>query len=247
MQQLQTIVTRPDLYDWLYEDFYDDIPMYLKISEKHSEILELGVGTGRIAIPLAEQGIDVYGIDNSEDMLSRFRAKLNKYPDELRSRVHLFNKDMRKFELDRTFSLALVPFSSFNYLMEIDEQLDCLQSIKKHLRPNGILALELISYSLFPDWFSSQPTLKKVKEKIDQETNNIIQLWKSGSFDSSSQTIKEERYFKHYSADGELLREDLVIWKNRFFLLGEMNLLLKLSGFKLLSVYGDFDFQPYTH
>jgi SAM-dependent methyltransferase len=246
MAHFQKITTRPDLYDWLYEDFEDDIPMYTQVTNEYSEVLECGVGTGRIAIPLAQKGKIIYGIDNSEEMLSRLEHKLNTHPD-VKAKINLYNMDMRNFNLERTFPIALVPFSTFNYLMRIDEQISCLRSIKRHLNKGGVLVLELLSYSLFPDWFLNQPILRKVKEKLDQETGHTIQLWKLGSFDASSQVIKEERYFRHYSQEGKLLQEDLIFWENRFFFLGEITLLLRMEGFDISAVYGDFDFKPYTH
>ena len=66
-----------DVYDTFYADITADIPFYLDAARQHgSPILELGIETGRIAIPLAEVGYEVWGLDNSPTMLERVRRKI---------------------------------------------------------------------------------------------------------------------------------------------------------------------------
>ena len=154
---------------------------------------------------------------------------------------------MRSFELKSKFPLILVPFSTFNYLLSIEDQKKCLESIKKHMEPNGLIVLDLLSYSMYPHWFNNDSILRKYKEKVNTDQHQIIQLWKRAEFDSSTQIIKEERYFKFYDRNGSFIKEELVYWQNRFFFIGEIALLLENSGFELVNVYGDFSFGPYHH
>lgn len=241
------ITQRPELYDWLYSDFVDDIPMYLKFAETHDTVLECGVGTGRIALPLVQNGKVVYGIDNSMPMLDHFQRKLSNFPEIQSDQIHIQFSDMRDFNLGQRFSFVFVPFSTFNYLLTVEDQRSTLTSIHNHLEVHGTLVLEILSFSLEPYWFRGEPTLRKIKEKADHQKCEIIELWKEASFDSSKQLVMERRYFKVFDEEGTLIREERVYWENRFFFLGELQLLLELVGFEIVDVYGDFNFSPYHH
>ena len=87
MESSVKITERPELYDWLYDDFAEDIPMYISLAQPHAVVLECGVGTGRIAIPLAESGKTVHGIDDSCEMLRRFRDNLAVQPQAVQDRI----------------------------------------------------------------------------------------------------------------------------------------------------------------
>lgn len=241
------ITDKPQLYDWLYDDFSDDVKMYLSIADSYDTVLECGIGTGRVSIPLAKKRKKVVGIDNSPTMLEHLRRKLDDNYHELLDSIAIYHEDMRNFELNLKFPLILIPFSTFNYLLSIEDQKKSLESIKKHLEPKGRIVLELLSYSMYPAWFLNDSILRKYKEKVDYNTNQIVQLWKRAEFDSSTQMIKEERYFKFYNLQGELIKEELVYWENRFFFMGEITLLLERCGFQLVDVYGDFSYGAYNH
>ncbi len=247
MDGIPRITDRPDLYDWLYDDFSDDIPMYLKLAAPHQRVLECGIGTGRIGIPLAKSGKDVYGLDYSSAMINQLKTKISGLPNEIRDRIHLFHEDMRNFDLKESFSFIFIPFSTFNYLLRLDDQKNCIRSVYNHLEPSGTFVLELLSYSLYPYWFTNDSILRKYSEKRDPNTGQVIQLWKLGGFNSASQLITEERHFRFYSPDGKFIREEVVYWENRFFFLGEIELLLQQNGFRLANVFGNFNFEPYQH
>jgi len=242
-----TVVDCPILYDWLYQDELDDIQMYIQLSANINTVLECGIGSGRIAIPMASAGKIVYGIDNSTAMLERLQTKLAKYPKNIAKRVHPYYADMTDFELGRKFDFIYVPFSTFNYLLTIDAQRACLQSIRKHLTQNGILVLEILSFQYKTHWLCNDPILRKIKTGPDLDDTEIIELWETSTFDCVSQIVIENRYFRYYSVDGELQKEKLIFWKNRFFLLGEIKLLLDEADFKIISTYGDFHLNPYKH
>ena len=72
---MEIIVKKPNLYDSLYQDVTEDIPMYLKLLDGYKNILEFGAGTGRITIPLAEAGHNVDAVDIEANMLDIFNKK----------------------------------------------------------------------------------------------------------------------------------------------------------------------------
>jgi SAM-dependent methyltransferase len=99
--------------------------------------LELGVGTGRIALPLAERGVRVHGIDLSEEMLARLRAK-----DDAK-RVELTRGDFSTTRVAGTFMLAYVVFNTIMNLTTQDEQVACFENAAAHLDPGGCFVVEV--------------------------------------------------------------------------------------------------------
>jgi SAM-dependent methyltransferase len=101
-------------------------------------VLELAVGTGRVTIPLAEQGVDLYGIDASEQMVLRLRAK----PGGDRIPVTIGDMADVAPDTDRQFAMVFVVFSTFFFLMSQDEQVRCFANAAARLLPGGRFVLE---------------------------------------------------------------------------------------------------------
>ncbi len=240
MSKIIKITDRPILYDWLYSDDTVDIPMYLKLAGNTTEILECGIGTGRIAIPLAKKGKIVYGIDNSEPMLQLLKEKIQEQHAPIKERIHYFNQDMRDFNLNRKFAYVYVPFSTFNYLLTLEDQRNCLNAIKNHLTEDGLLVLELLSFSYQPFGLVHTQDSKVIKRKNSLSApDETIELSIRAQFDSITQIVREWRYFKYYDEQGNFLRTELVEWDNRFFFIGEVECLLESCGFEIIDKYGD--------
>lgn len=99
-------------------------------------MLELGIGTGRIALPLASRGIEVHGIDASEAMVNKLRQKPG--GGELQVTIGNFGE----LNLDRTYSLIFIAFNTIFSLEEQEDQVRCFRSVASHLRPSGRFVLE---------------------------------------------------------------------------------------------------------
>jgi len=111
---------------------------YRQMAQKiGSPALELGVGTGIFAFILAEDGIEVVGIDNSPHMLNEARKKLHQASPIIVNRLSFIEADMVNFQLDQCFRLIYIPSTSFQHLDTPEKQRSCLTQIKKHLHPTG--------------------------------------------------------------------------------------------------------------
>jgi SAM-dependent methyltransferase len=99
--------------------------------------LELGIGTGRIALPLAQRGVRVHGIDLSEAMVARLRAKPG--ADEIGVTIGDFATTI----VGGTFSVAYLVFNTINNLTTQDEQVACFQNVAAHLEPAGCFVIEV--------------------------------------------------------------------------------------------------------
>ena len=113
-------------------------------------ILELGCGTGKLCIPLAEAGFSVVGLDNSPALL-RFAAGKSKD-------VQWVEGDMRSFELNEKFALIMLPSNNLGHLHTPEDFEDCIRSVKRHLQPGGVFVIDVFV-----------PNLKLLLRDADEE------------------------------------------------------------------------------
>ena len=99
--------------------------------------LELGIGTGRIAVPLAERGVPVHGIDMSRAMVARLRAKLGG------ERIGVTIGDFATTTVEGTFSLAYLVFNTISNLTMQEAQVACFRNVAAHLEPGGCFVIEV--------------------------------------------------------------------------------------------------------
>ena len=99
--------------------------------------LELGIGTGRIALPLSDRGVPVQGIDLSEAMVAKLREKPGA------ERIEVAIGDFATTRVDGTFALAYLVFNTINNLTSQDEQAACFQNVSTHLDPGGCFVIEV--------------------------------------------------------------------------------------------------------
>lgn len=137
--------TPPGRFAVEHAHYTADLPFWTALAhEAGSPVLDLAAAVGRVALPLARDGHEVWALDGSDGMLAELRAALEGETDEVRSRVHPVRADMRDFSLGRTFPLAIMPMNSLQTLLERDEQLACLTAVRGHLDPLGEFAFDLI-------------------------------------------------------------------------------------------------------
>ena len=183
-----------DIYDAVYSYVRSDIPFYAQQAvESGGPVLELGVGTGRVAIPTAQLGIDVVGIDSSLAMLSKARRKLGSLREGAGS-VELFHADMRDLDLRdvngvrRQFPLVTIPFRGFLALMTVEDQISALDSIRRHLRPGGRLVFNIF----VPDpnmAFEQGDVPRHLNDVTDPATGKSYVLYQQSWYDTHNQTV----------------------------------------------------------
>lgn len=128
-----------ELYDPLVEHHTDIDSLYEFIRQFGEPALELGCGSGHPMLALAARGIEIHGLDSSEDMLGKCRARA----DRRQLDVTLHHTSMQHFDLGRQFKSAYISDGTFTLLTSDDDAITCLQSIHSHLLPGGGLRLDL--------------------------------------------------------------------------------------------------------
>lgn len=127
----------PSFYDMLHFGRGSDLPFYLDATEGCARVLEYGVGSGRIAIPLARRGQQVVGVDLSESMLAALHARLSDEPDEVSERIHTICGDARELVVGERFDVVTCPFNGLAHHLGLDELGAFLGRVRQHLRPSG--------------------------------------------------------------------------------------------------------------
>ncbi len=134
------------IYDGEYRDFDADVALYLSMlrdARVRGPVIELGCGTGRVALPVVRAGYRVTGVDISPEMLARARRRRRTLPAEQAMRLRFSLQDMTSFSFPRRFSAALVAFSTFALVTDPDGRASCLERIHHHLDPGGLLLIDL--------------------------------------------------------------------------------------------------------
>jgi SAM-dependent methyltransferase len=128
----------PAYYTKTYGARRHDVDYYVRLARASGgPVLEYGVGNGRVALPVAQAGIEVEGVDLSRAMLDDLAASLAKRPAQVRERVRFHHADMRVFASERRFPLVIVPFNGILHLYELADLEAFLARVRAHLEPGG--------------------------------------------------------------------------------------------------------------
>lgn len=127
-----------------YYDIFDqksNIPFFKSFTKSGMDILDLGAGTGRIAIPLAEYGCNVWCVEPSPAMMREFEKKLDATP-KLNDKIHMKLTDSLHFQFDKKMDLAILS-GTFDHFMDNSERIQALKNVHFHLKKNGILIFDV--------------------------------------------------------------------------------------------------------
>ncbi|MBI2624128.1 class I SAM-dependent methyltransferase [Candidatus Parcubacteria bacterium] len=237
-----------DLYDALHPgplDHGDDRALYHKLAKRRQPVLELAVGTGRVARYLAGQNIPVVGLEISPNMLRQARENISRMSETAQRKISLVEGDMRDFDLGRTFPLAIVPFSAFQHLLTIENQMRVLRCIHRHLAENGHLVVDIFD----PNLGMCLPGGGLTREMIGEVVHPATQLrWRI--FVDARENIVEQQVlhaqwrFAELASDDQVLRQYYWRLTLRWFYRFEMQHLLERSGFAIVNLWSDYKFSP---
>ena len=228
---------RPESYGEAFADVYDD--WYADVSDAAAtverlagldgvdRVLELGVGTGRLAIPLAATGRTVIGLDASPSMLERLERN-----DPSGSVVPLL-APMEHFELDEPVDAAFVAFNTFFNLRGATEQRSCLDCVVRHLRPGGHVLIEAIVPDLGSDALDRGLTTRHLPDGgvvMNATVNHVTEQRMAG------QQI-------HIQADGTVR---LRPWHVHYLSPSQLDEMAQAAGLELVDRTQDWPGTPFT-
>lgn len=231
------------LYTALHRGHPGDVDFYLDACEGACTVLELGVGYGRLAIPLAEAGHEVTGIDIDRELLAAARARRSEASPEVQRRLDLCEGDMTALDLGRCFDRVLIPYSGLHCLLDDEALRRCLSGVAKHLAPGGRLVLD----TYLADDLHHDP--EAVEGESEPELLVEIEVEGRGYVvEEQVRWAREaQRLDTTYRAipdDGTALVDQRI--PQRYLLLEQLEQALREAGMGCVAAYGDFTRSPLT-
>ena len=211
--------------DW-YADYDSDAINVLAELAGSGRVLELGIGTGRIALPLLARNVEVHGVDSAPSMVERLRAK----PEGYRVPVSIGN--FADVSIDFEFALVYVVFNTFFALSSQDEQVRCFRNVAKHLTPGGCFVIE----AFVPDVTRFNGGQVNWATRV---TANRVEL-DVGKHDSAEQRVNSQ---KVVITDGKI---NLFPVQIRYAWPSELDLMAQLAGLRLRERWSDWQRNPFN-
>jgi len=202
---------RPNLYEstaHLYdfgnarEQIAEDISFYCSLISPGAKVLEVGCGTGRVALALAQRGYAVTGTDLSEAMLEILGKKLAALGAG-KPGIEIHCADMRSFDLGETFDWILFPFRVFQALTSDDDRRACLSAVKQHMTRTSRVVLTLFNprKNVLDTW--GRKNILDF-ESVDEATGQVIKRFQDQmGHDAERQIISARLRYEVYE-DGAL-------------------------------------------
>jgi SAM-dependent methyltransferase len=186
--------------------------------------LELGIGTGRIALPLARRGVSVHGIDLSNAMVARLRAKRD------REDIGVTIGDFATTTVDGSFSLAYLVFNTIMNLTTQAAQVACFRNAAAHLEPGGCFVIEV--------------TIPNLRRLPPGETFHVFNAsenhWGIDEYEVATQGLTSHHF---ETVDGTVERLSIPC---RYAWPSELDLMAQLAGMRLRSRWGGWKREPFT-
>jgi hypothetical protein len=227
--------TYGDLIADIYDELHGDVPFsgdvsttvaFLRDLAGDGPMLELGIGTGRVALPLLEAGVDVAGIDASRAMVGKLSAK----PGGDRIAVEI--RDFAAFELGRRFRAIYVVFNTFFGLLSQDDQVSCFAAVAAHLTDDGVFVME----AFVPDLgrFDRGQRVSAIDVDVDGVRLEV----------SKHDPIEQRTTSQHLILDRDGVR--LFPVRIRYASIAELDLMARLAGMRVRERWADWDRSPFS-
>jgi SAM-dependent methyltransferase len=229
----------PELYDLLFDSLDFDLAYWVETARTAGgPVLELGCGTGRVLLPVAQAGIEIDGLDAAPAMIARLKTKAAAADLALRAEV----ADMRSFEMGRSYKLAFCAFNGFAHCETVADQLACLRATHRHLEPGGALVLHM-SYPGPAYW--AEPEGRAVLEhEVVRPGGGKVQMWDDRRKDVVSQRQDSAVEIWELDVEDRPVAVHRFSTAQRWVYRFELELLFEAAGFSRWEFLGGFDGRP---
>jgi SAM-dependent methyltransferase len=221
----------------LQQGIADDVDKYKSLTSTHGEkIVEFCCGTGRVSIPLAIDGCHVTAIDVSAALLKRFKNKISSMADFPAGNLNIIKQDVTALSLvEKQYDMVICAFNSLLCIPDFELQQQALMQAAAHLRPHGLLALDIwnpLAINLLGDQI---PESYFSRRRCDNG-NHYTRYAATGPMDIN-QVQQVYGWYDETQADGRIVRIPYTLeWRVIFRY--ELELMLEKAGFKISNIYG---------
>jgi SAM-dependent methyltransferase len=248
---LSPVIAR--LYDW-YDEYTEDLEMWKRLAaDEGSPILELGSGTARVLLALAQAGHEVTGVEISPAMIEVARRKIGAEPEAVQRRITLVQADMTDFDLQQRFAFGFIGCNTLCEVSTLEGQRRALSRFYSHLQPGGLAVVSVPNPILgrYPSGGPMSPEEAKphlLWESVNPATGKLTRHISASWHDP----VEQKRYirftFEEQETDGSWTRHETQPpgeWgQMRYLCRFELQLMLEQSGFEIENVWGGYDGEP---
>lgn len=215
-----------EVYDEWFGAYEEDTISTLAEMAGGGRALELGIGTGRVALPLLAKGVEVHGIDSSPAMVAKLRAK----PDG--EKIPVAVGDFADVSVEGEFSLIYVVLNTFTVLLTQEEQVRCFANAARHLAPGGLFLVEAFVPDL--NLFRERQTIRVSRVTTELASLHVAKL------DLVSQRVTGQQVA---ITDGGVHLYPIQI---RYAWPSEIDLMARLAGMRLRHRWGNWRREDFT-
>ncbi|HYG86350.1 MAG TPA: class I SAM-dependent methyltransferase [Azospirillum sp.] len=222
-----------------------DVGFYKELAEHvGGPVLEVGCGTGRLTIPLARLGLEVWAVDVSAGMLDQFRAKLARESAAVQACVHVVRQDAAALDLpERGFALAVLPFNTLMLIPDADEERRTLARTAAHMASGGRLALDVMNPLTLPMGADRNPAPSE--PRVNPCSGHRYVRYAMNTALDALQRQRICGWYDELLPDGTVQSHDYAFhW--RMIVRDELEAMLREAGFAVDTVAGDFEGAAWT-
>lgn len=224
------------LYDGLNTSL-PDLPFYKAWlpKNKHAKILELCCGTGRLTLPIARDGYDIWGVDYTPSMLERAKIKASGAGLAIR----FIEADIRALDLQEKFDFIFIPFNSIHHLYKNEDLFNTLEGVKQHLAKGGLFLLDCFN----PDiryMVESEKEQKVIAGYTGGDGREVL-IKQTMRYENATQ-INRIRW--HYFINGKF--HSVQPMDMRLFFPQELDSYLERAGFHVIHKFGSFEEEAFS-
>jgi SAM-dependent methyltransferase len=229
----------PLLYHTHHSQHLEDLPFWLELAAQCGDpVLELGCGTGRVLMPLAQAGYRSIGIDRDLDRLRFLKANIR----DVKLSPWLIGADITRFNLALQISLIILPCNTFSTLQKNERQA-FLECVHKHLFPGGYFAVSIPNPENLAD-LPARSTGEPEDEFTHPQTGNPVQV--SSSWRRTKHTFNLTWTYDHLYPNGRVERFTVETVHQIIPTSGYLDE-IRAAGLEVIDVYGNFDRSPYQN
>lgn len=230
-----------DLYDVEHRHWIEDLDLYKALTSRSgSPVLDLGCGSGRVGIALAESGHEVHGIDTSDALLAIARRTASARDLS----ITFERKDIRRFTSEVAFSLVFCALDTLLHLSDSKDLANALDSSFRALRVGGLLALDIVNPT--PDLLAIGDGVVRKQSTFRGPNNTEITHFVSWDVDPERQTISAYHFYD-WICDQNNVQRCAVSFQLRYWHHDQVEQALRDAGFRQLELYGSSHLDNFHH
>jgi len=253
LETMSELYRNPEEYDREHLGYDEDIAFYVSLVRKlrPNRVLELGCGTGRITIPLAEAGsrldFDVVGLDSQPEMLSRAREYGLELPSDAQKQLDFIHGDMRTWTSDTSRDLIGMPCCSISHVLSLEDQIAVWKRAYRNLGVGGrfVVEVQMPNMGAFADSFRVPPrTPLEVDIDNYDETDGTRLIRKKTTRYLSHEQLAQIRFMYEKYRHGRAVESFIDDFASHVFFSRELHLLFVHCGFEVETTCGDYRGRP---